>query len=133
MSSEKGNILELNQYMKSDKMPYIIYADIESLIRKIDRFTNNPENSSATNRWSYSLWGFNINILGIWSHMKRYIMEKKNTKKSEKVLNFFRRIDYQCYQFWKEENVTINKKRVRITQKCDRMLHLWKRILKKVC
>ena len=34
MPSEKGNILEFNQYMKSDKMPYIIYADIESLIKK---------------------------------------------------------------------------------------------------
>ena len=32
MLSEKDNILEFNQYMKSDKMPYIIYADIESLI-----------------------------------------------------------------------------------------------------
>ena len=36
MPSEKNNILELNQYMKSDKMPYLIYADIESLIKKID-------------------------------------------------------------------------------------------------
>ena len=35
--------------MKSDKMPCIIYADIESLIRKIDGFANNPENSSTTN------------------------------------------------------------------------------------
>ena len=32
MPSEKDNILEFNQYMKSDKMPYIIYADIQSLI-----------------------------------------------------------------------------------------------------
>ena len=36
MSSEKDNILEFNQYMKSDKMPYMIYADIVSLITKID-------------------------------------------------------------------------------------------------
>ena len=27
-------ILELNRYMKSDKMSYIIYVDIESLIKK---------------------------------------------------------------------------------------------------
>ena len=27
----KNNILEFNQYMKLDKMPYIIYADNESL------------------------------------------------------------------------------------------------------
>ena len=32
MSSEKDNILEFNQYMKSDRMSYIIYADIEFLI-----------------------------------------------------------------------------------------------------
>ena len=40
--SEKENILEFNQYMKSDKMAYIIFADIESLIRKIDGCANNP-------------------------------------------------------------------------------------------
>ena len=40
--SEKNNILEFNKYMKSDKMPYIIYADIESLIEKRDGHANNP-------------------------------------------------------------------------------------------
>ena len=30
--------------MKSDKISYIIYADIESLIRKIDGCANNPKN-----------------------------------------------------------------------------------------
>ena len=29
-------------------MPYIIYTDFESLIKKIDRYANNPENSSTT-------------------------------------------------------------------------------------
>ena len=48
MPSEKDKILELNQYMKSDKMPYFIYGDIECLIRKIDSCANNPENSSTT-------------------------------------------------------------------------------------
>ena len=48
MPSEKNNILEFNQYMKSDKIAYIIYADIESLIRKIDGCANNPEKSSTT-------------------------------------------------------------------------------------
>ena len=28
MPTEKDNILQFNQHMKSDKMPYIIYADI---------------------------------------------------------------------------------------------------------
>ena len=33
MPSEKDNLLELSQYVKSDKMSYIIYAVIESLIK----------------------------------------------------------------------------------------------------
>ena len=34
MPSEKDSILELNQNMKSDKIPYIIYPGIKSLIKK---------------------------------------------------------------------------------------------------
>ena len=32
--------LKSNSYMKSDKMPFIIYADTESLIEKIDGCAN---------------------------------------------------------------------------------------------
>ena len=34
--------------MKSDKMMYIIHADIESLIKKIDNCKNNPEKFPTT-------------------------------------------------------------------------------------
>ena len=47
MSSENTKILEFNQYQKSDKAPFIIYADLECVIEKIDRCKNNPENSST--------------------------------------------------------------------------------------
>ena len=36
MPSEKDKILEFKRYTKSSKMPYIIYAYIKSLIKKID-------------------------------------------------------------------------------------------------
>ena len=66
MPSEKKNILEFNQYMKPHKMLCIIYTDAESLIEKIDRCANNPENSSTAKRGeqilcgdSFStIWGF---------------------------------------------------------------------------
>ena len=48
MPSEKYKKLEFKQYMKSNKMPYIIHAVIELLIRKIDGCEDNPENSSTT-------------------------------------------------------------------------------------
>ena len=79
MSSEKANIFEFNQYMKSDKMPHIIYADIESLIRKIDGCANNPDKSSTAKicehilcRYSMStIWGFD-HIEG--KHTKSFVL-----------------------------------------------------------
>ena len=34
--------------MKSDKIPYITYADMEFLIKKVDECVNNQESSSTT-------------------------------------------------------------------------------------
>ena len=38
-------ILEFNQYQKSDKVPFIIYAGLEYIMEKIDGCKSNPENS----------------------------------------------------------------------------------------
>ena len=47
MPSKDNKILEFNQNKKSDKAPFIIYADLECIIEKIDRCKINPENSST--------------------------------------------------------------------------------------
>ena len=44
MLSKDTKILKFNQYQKSDKTPFIIYADLDCLIEKIDGCKNNPEN-----------------------------------------------------------------------------------------
>ena len=48
MPSDDTKILEFKQYQKSDKAPFIIYADLESIIEKIDGCKNNLENLSTT-------------------------------------------------------------------------------------
>ena len=48
MPSEDTKILEFNQYQKSDKAPFVIYADLVCLIEKIDGCKNNLENSFTT-------------------------------------------------------------------------------------
>ena len=63
MPSPKGNILQFNQYMKSDKTPCIIYADLESLIKKIDNCKNNPEKCSATKTDEYIPSGYSISTI----------------------------------------------------------------------
>ena len=50
MLSEDTKIWEFNQYQKSDKAPFIIYADLECLIEEIGGCKNNPGKSSTKNR-----------------------------------------------------------------------------------
>ena len=42
MSFEDTKILQFSQYHKSGKVAFIIYADVESLIVKIEGCKNNP-------------------------------------------------------------------------------------------
>ena len=44
MHSEDTEILQFNQYQKSGKAPFVIYANLEYLIEKIDGRKYNPEN-----------------------------------------------------------------------------------------
>ena len=48
MPSKDTKVLELTWYRKTDKKLFIIYADLECIIEKIDRCKSNPENSSTT-------------------------------------------------------------------------------------
>ena len=67
MPSKNWNLkLELNQYMNSDKMPCIICDYIESLIKNIDRCSNNLENTSTSKIGEHIPCGiFSVNNLGI--------------------------------------------------------------------
>ena len=79
MPSEKDKILELKQYVKSNKIPCIIYPDIESLIRKIDGCENNPENTSTTKIGKHIPCGYSMSTfwgLIIWKTNRLYIVEK---------------------------------------------------------
>ena len=60
---EDTEILEFNQYQKSDKAPFIIYADLECIIEKIDGCKNNPENSSTTKVSKHIPSGFSMSTI----------------------------------------------------------------------
>ena len=63
MSSEDTKILEFDQYQKSDKAPFIIYADLECIIEKIDGCKNNPENSSTSKVREHIPSGFSLSTI----------------------------------------------------------------------
>ena len=101
MPTEKKKTLEFNQYMKLDKMPYIIYADIESWIRKIDGFAINPEKFSTMKvgenvscEYSMSnIWGFDR------IENKHALYRRKDCMK--KVLWFLKRTSQKYSFLWK--------------------------------
>ena len=60
MPSEGTKIWEFNQYKKSDKTEFVIYADLECLIEKIDECKNNPQNLFTTKLREHIPSGFSM-------------------------------------------------------------------------
>ena len=55
MHSEDTKVLEFDQYKKSDKAPFIIYADLEYLIEKVDGSKNIPSGFSMSTILSFKI------------------------------------------------------------------------------
>ena len=86
MPSKTDNKLEFNQYMKSDKMAHTIYAEIESLIKKIDGRSTNTENYSTKKNWrAYPMRIFYVNNINwAFDHMenKHTLCRRKDCMKT---------------------------------------------------
>ena len=130
MLSEKGNISEFNQYMKSDKMPYITYANIESLIKIRDGCSNNPEKSSTSKLGAHIPRGYSVLTIWAFDHIenKHTLYHGKDCMK--KFCSSLREHALNIFNFENKKNITINKKR---EKKDARNCYICgKRILKKV-
>ena len=60
MPEEDNKILKYNQGEKSMKIPFIIYADLESLLEKMNTCHNNPEKSSTNKINKHTLSGYSL-------------------------------------------------------------------------
>ena len=76
MSFEDTKILNFNQYQKSDKYQksnkasFVIYADLEFLIEKIDGCKNDSENSFATKVDKHILSDFSISTTSSFKNIE---------------------------------------------------------------
>ena len=57
---KKGETLEYHSGVKSMKAPYIIVADIESLLRKINTCANDPRKSSTEKKNKHEMCGYSL-------------------------------------------------------------------------
>ena len=62
MPEKDNKILKYNQGEKSMKVPFIIYADLESLLEKINTCHNNPEKASITKIKSRKILEYYIHL-----------------------------------------------------------------------
>ena len=60
MPSPNNNIIKYNQGERSLELPFIIYADLECLLKKIDTCYNNPDLSSTTKVNQHIPLGYSI-------------------------------------------------------------------------
>ena len=66
MPSKDTKIFEFNQYQKSDKTPFVIYAGVECIIAKSDGCKNVPENLSTTKLSEHILSGFSMSPISLF-------------------------------------------------------------------
>ena len=60
---EDTKIFEFNQYQKYEKAPFIIFADLDCIIVRINKCKNNPENSSTTKVTKHIPSGFSMSTI----------------------------------------------------------------------
>ena len=70
MLLEDFKILEFNHYQKSDRTPFIKYADLKLLIQKMDGCKNNSEKSSTTKVSEHIPLGFSMSTISSFKHIE---------------------------------------------------------------
>ena len=103
MPSEGTIILKFNQYQKSDKPPFIIYADLECLIEKVDRCKKGGE---------HILSGVSMSTISSFKSIrKRYIQKLYRGKDClKKFCESLRELAMKIINFKNTKNEVINKR-----------------------
>ena len=125
MPFQKDNIFQFNHYMKSDKMSYIIYASLESLIKKIDECVSKPKKSSTTKIGEHVPCEYSMSTIWVFDTIgnKHSLYRGENCQK-------------KFSSSLKEHGTNVIKcerKKAKITPRSNNLLHLRENILKKVC
>ena len=81
---EKDTFINYHPGVKSMRAPFVIYADLESLLNKMDTCTNGPNKSSTTKKKKHEMCGYSL-----ITHCS--FDEKNNTKDYYRVKDCLRK------------------------------------------
>ena len=112
MPSEDTKTLEFNQCQKSDKAPFITYADLKCITEKIDGCKNNPKNSFTSNVSEHIPSGFSMSTISSFRSIenKRHVYRGKDCMK--KFCEYLRELATKILTLKKNE--IINKRTAEI-------------------
>ena len=60
MPTKDNNTIKYNHGEKSIKLPFVVYADLKCLLKKMSTCCNNPEESSTTKINKHTPFGYSI-------------------------------------------------------------------------
>ena len=128
MSNEDNKILNYNHGEKSMKHPFIIYADLECLLKKMNTCGNNPEKSSTAK--------INEHEISSYSMFTHYSFDaEKNKLDCYRSKDFMERFckdlienETKIINYEKKRNDTINKQRKKATSQAKDFLYMQKKI-----
>ena len=119
--------------MVSDKMPYIIYADIESLIKKIDECSNSPKYSLITKIGEHVPCGYSMPTMWAFDNIEKkhtlYCGEDCMKKICESLKNMQKIIEKK--EKLKKNFLTLTKEELKSYQDAKVCYTCGKRFLKK--
>ena len=99
--------------MPSDKMPYIIYADIESLIKKIDGCANNPQNSSTTKTGEHAPLGYSMPTILGFDHIENKLTLYCGKDSMKKSCTSLREHSNNIIDFEKKKMLPLTKEKLK--------------------
>ena len=128
--SQDSKILEFNQYQKSYKVLFFIYAVPGCIIKKINGCKNNPGSWSTTKGSEHNPSGFSMSTISSF----RSIKDKHDVcRVKDCIKNFYEFLTENATKIilkWKKLKFLINKRAAGIIQKCKKYVIFPKKNLK---
>ena len=113
MPTKDNNTIKYNHEEKSITLPFVVYADLESLLEKMSTCYNNPEESSTTKINKHTPSGYSIFIHCSFDKSKSKLNYYRGEDCVTKFCKDLREQATKIINYEKKKYDTINKKRRR--------------------
>ena len=115
MPKEDKKILKYNHGEKSLKVPFIIYADLESLLEKMNTCNNNPKKSSTTKINKHTASDYSLFTRCPFDTAKNKLDYYRSKNCMKNVCLDLKEHSTKIINYERKRNDTINKKRIENT------------------